>query len=51
MKKGKQTDKLQIKKVTLKDLDEPTVDGVVGGWPTPTLVEKTCPLTKCANND
>jgi natural product precursor len=38
----KKLKKLQIKKVTLRDLDEPTMLGMAGGGQT---VANTCPVT------
>ncbi len=52
----KKLKKLQLKKVTLRDLDEPTMQGIAGGARTsaPTCPAtcantciKTCPATRC----
>ncbi len=40
----KKLKKLQIKKVTLRDLDEPIMQGMAGGVLT---AGKTCPLNSC----
>jgi hypothetical protein len=46
MKKGKKVGKLVIKKVTLKDLDETTLDGMAGG--TVTKIKTACgPASLC----
>jgi hypothetical protein len=39
----KKTTKLELKKVTLRNLDEPTLNAVAGGEPIPTL--ETCHAT------
>jgi hypothetical protein len=48
----KKTNKLEVKKVTLRSLDEPTLDAVAGGFPTRActlmntcLCENTTPYT------
>jgi hypothetical protein len=38
----KRTKKLEIKKVTLKNLDEPTLNAIAGGSGVITCVGKTC---------
>jgi len=48
----KKTTKLAIKKVTLRDLDEPTLNAVAGGYPMPTPICRSlvgysqCPACK-----
>jgi len=44
MKKSK---KLALKKVTLRDLDEPTLHGMVGGATSTCAGDKTCPVKTC----
>jgi hypothetical protein len=42
VKKTKKTKKLEITKVTLQNLDEPTLNAVAGGYTMTTIVPKTC---------
>lgn len=42
----KKSAKLSIKKVTLRNLDEPTLNGLAGGATTPETVCATCICTK-----
>jgi natural product precursor len=46
MKKGT---KITLKKVTLKDLDEPKLEALAGGYPIHTSLTcgKTCPVKTC----
>jgi hypothetical protein len=44
----KNTTKLGIKKVTLRNLDEPTLDAMAGGWTIPTVNAPSCVKTMCA---
>ena len=46
MKKTNETKKLEIKKVTLRNLDEPTLDAMAGGY-LPHTNASTCSHVNC----
>jgi hypothetical protein len=47
MNKSKKSKRLEIKKVTMRHLDEPALDNIAGGFVQPTINAPTCNSYTC----